>query len=348
MVDSTSDKEKGTIDGGGNDPSEEAAAAKLWAVYVSEAEKYDKALVESWKSDMEGMFIFGRRVSSPPVSAAANGSTFIAPVPTVFIASTTSLVCNALWFIILGLSLTCALIATLLQQWARDFLHRADMRSAPVIRARIFSYLYYGLKRFNMHTVVETIPLHLHSSLLFFFAGLVAFLVPINFGIAAVAVALLAIVVALYSLLTLLPLWHLDCPYRTPLSGALWRLSGSLISIWRRRQDEPDTSHAASPETMVEAMSRSAMERPARTDRDFRALVWTVKSLTDDTELEPFVEAIPDVLLLSRIEALLVSCDRGLLAPEASKRRRITCYKALWTIASTEAPQASSKSLKPL
>jgi hypothetical protein len=40
------------------DPSEEAAASKLWAVYVSEAEKYDRSLVESWKSDMEGMLIF--------------------------------------------------------------------------------------------------------------------------------------------------------------------------------------------------------------------------------------------------------------------------------------------------
>ncbi|KAJ7803056.1 hypothetical protein B0H14DRAFT_1649352 [Mycena olivaceomarginata] len=42
----------------GNDPSEEATVDKLWAVYISEAEKYDKALVESWKSDMEGMLIF--------------------------------------------------------------------------------------------------------------------------------------------------------------------------------------------------------------------------------------------------------------------------------------------------
>ncbi|KAJ7809992.1 hypothetical protein B0H14DRAFT_3480921 [Mycena olivaceomarginata] len=40
------------------DASDEAAAAKMWAVYISEAEKYDKALVESWKSDMEGLLIF--------------------------------------------------------------------------------------------------------------------------------------------------------------------------------------------------------------------------------------------------------------------------------------------------
>ncbi|KAJ7142042.1 hypothetical protein C8R43DRAFT_954388 [Mycena crocata] len=38
--------------------SGEFASAKLWAVYISEAEKYDKALVEGWKSDMEGLLIF--------------------------------------------------------------------------------------------------------------------------------------------------------------------------------------------------------------------------------------------------------------------------------------------------
>jgi hypothetical protein len=42
------------------DPRKEAAASKLWAVYVSEAERYDKSLIESWKSDMEGMLIFVR------------------------------------------------------------------------------------------------------------------------------------------------------------------------------------------------------------------------------------------------------------------------------------------------
>jgi hypothetical protein len=38
----------------------ELAAEKLWAVYISEAEKYDKALVEGRKSDMDGLLIFVR------------------------------------------------------------------------------------------------------------------------------------------------------------------------------------------------------------------------------------------------------------------------------------------------
>ncbi|KAJ7737321.1 hypothetical protein B0H16DRAFT_1243372, partial [Mycena metata] len=224
-----------------------------WAVYISEAEKYDKSLVESWKSDMEGMLIFAGLFSasltafliesyktltfdsdnatvmllgqiSQQLAAASNGSTLHIPPPVVFAPSMPSLICNALWFISLGLSLACALIATLLEQWARDFIHRTEMRTAPIIRARIFSYLYYGLKRFNMHVVVDIIPLLLHASLLFFFAGLVAFLIPVNKTMTVIAGINLLLVALIYSVLTFLPLHYLDCPYRTPLSSAFWRL----------------------------------------------------------------------------------------------------------------------------
>ncbi|KAJ7936951.1 hypothetical protein B0H13DRAFT_2430956, partial [Mycena leptocephala] len=311
------------------DASEEAAASKLWAVYVSGAEKYDKSLVESWRSDMQGMLIFAGLFSasltafiiesyktlmpdsgdhtvqllsqiSQQLAAQSNGAIFKPPpLPTHFSPPAASLICNVLWFISLGLSLTCALVATLLEQWARDFLHRADMRSAPVIRARIFSYLYYGMKRFNMHTIVDLIPLLLHAALVFFFAGLVAFLIPINVLIVAVAAALLLIVIAVYSILTFLPLWYLDCPYRTPLSTSFWRLLRALMTIWRQRREatESEPTMLNSTETMVDAMSRRAMEvSPGRAARDHRALVWTVKSLVDDAELEPFVEGILDVL----------------------------------------------------
>ncbi|KAF7350482.1 hypothetical protein MVEN_01353800 [Mycena venus] len=383
-------------------PSDETPASQLWAVYVSEAAKYDKSLVESWKNDMEGMLIFAGLFSasltafiiesyktltpdsgdstvqllthiSQQLAAAANGTAFPAQSPAPFTPLPSSLICNALWFMSLGLSLTCALIATLLEQWARDFLHRADIHSSPVIRARIFSYLYYGLKRFNMHVVVDIIPLLLHASLVFFFAGLVAFLFPVNSAIAAVAAAPLVIVVVVYSALTLLPLWFLDCPYRTPLSTAVWRVLGIIATIWCRRPKSPSvasTSYGSwSSATMVEAMSRQATkESPGRVARDYRALVWTVKSLADDIELEPFVEGLPDVLwgplykrygyedhiqklirtpelqLQSRIEALLRSCDSGLLSPDASRRRRITCLKALWAIGSVQPPVSSDHS----
>ncbi|KAF7360129.1 hypothetical protein MVEN_00741300 [Mycena venus] len=124
---------------------------------------------------------------------------------------------------------------------------------------------------------------------------------------------------------------------------------------------------------MVEALSFRAMEvSPARTARDYRALRWTVKSLADDIDLEPFVESIPDVLwgpvfrrsgyeghiqmlmespqlqLQRRIYGLLHSPRDGLISEEASWRRRITCFKALWAIASVQTLPPPSSQLEPL
>ncbi|KAJ7110627.1 hypothetical protein C8R44DRAFT_261791 [Mycena epipterygia] len=381
---------------------DESATSKLWAVYISEAEKYDKALVESWRSDMEGLPIFAGLFSasltafliesyktlspdqgeraiailvhiSHQLSVSDTGSSAELPMPGVFTPSATSLACNTLWFLSLGLSLSCALVATLVEQWARDFIQKTDMRPSPVIRARIFSYLYYGLCRFKMHAVVELIPLLLHSSLILFFAGLVAFLQPISTAIMAVAAALLIVIVSFFSYLTILPILHSDCPYRTPLSGLtrhiyIWICSLRCLGFPQRR--DPDdkesgpvstVSVASETPTLVEVMTQHATDySPERVDRDCRALVWTVKSLTDDGELEPFVEAISDVIggnprrtqlyeeeitvllrhpkvrLVSRIEGLLRGCESGLLFTEARHRRQISCLKAIWAIAHLE------------
>ncbi|KAJ7164102.1 hypothetical protein C8R46DRAFT_1278085 [Mycena filopes] len=371
----------------------EAASAKMWTIYVSEAEKYDKALVASWRSDMDGMLIFAGLFSatltafiiesykslsvdsgdmtlvllnqiSQQLAAAANGSEISLPASEVFVPSVASIICNGLWFTSLGLSLSCALVATLLEQWARDFLHRADMRSSPVIRARVYSYLYYGLKRFNMHTVVEVIPLLLHASLLLFFAGLVAFLLQVSNIICGLAAAILASMFFIYTSLTILPLFHLDCPYRTPLSGAFWRLRHLLRSLLKHHR-RGGSVHVSPQEldTVIDAIFRSAQEDPMV--RDCRALVWTMQSLADDIELEPFIRCIPDILwgplgrrriyddwirvlishpdlqFITRINNLLRSTQSGLMSTESAMQRRITCLKAIWAICSLTEPGAA-------
>jgi hypothetical protein len=47
-------------------------AAKFWSVYVGEAESHDKALVETWKDDMEGIIIFVRFPVLYPPSECSN------------------------------------------------------------------------------------------------------------------------------------------------------------------------------------------------------------------------------------------------------------------------------------
>ncbi|KAJ7116863.1 hypothetical protein C8R44DRAFT_791558 [Mycena epipterygia] len=244
------------------------------------------------------------------------------------------------------------------------------MRSAPATRARIFSYLYYGLKRFNMHAVVEIVPLLLHASLLFFFAGLVAFLIPINIAVTAIVAALLALVAGIYIWLTILPLVSLDCPYQTPLSGLLW----NIVSSFTLR--DPSSTNEAQLErdspTMVESMLRAATEfSDERSARDKRALVWTMKSLSDDEELGPFIEAIPDVLwgpysrrhvydghidhlirapdtlLLDRLDSFFENSRRGVFTEEGKIHRQTIFYRALWAILSVYDATDSSKPSPP-
>ncbi|KAJ7617315.1 hypothetical protein FB45DRAFT_756846 [Roridomyces roridus] len=287
----------------------------MWSIYVGEAERYDAALVESWRADMEGMLIFSGLLSASLTAfliesyknlqpdtgeltvaaiqqlvAISLGDTAAASQPpSKFAPTTPAIVCNALWFVSLSLSLICALLATLVEQWAREFLHKTDMRPSPARRARIFSFLYFGLKSFHMPTVVDTIPSLIHGSLLLFFAGLVAFLLPINHLIMYLMAAALTILLISYCVLTILPVLYLDCPYRTPLSTPLWSLSQRALAFLRR-----PTGPKSGVATMTEAIVRCAIQNTEK--RDQRAIRWTLESLTDDTELLPFIELIPDIV----------------------------------------------------
>ncbi|KAJ7862524.1 hypothetical protein B0H13DRAFT_2354587 [Mycena leptocephala] len=134
-------------------------------------------------------------------------------------------------------------------------------------------------------------------SLLFFFGGLVAFLSRINIVVTAVTAAILIIVMAMDFLLTILPLLALDCPYRTPLSGLLWNVVQALPRSQANDKNGQQPASSEEPPTMVEAIFRAATEfSNERRERDKSALIWTTKSLANGVELEPFLEAIPEVL----------------------------------------------------
>ncbi|KAJ6595655.1 hypothetical protein DFH09DRAFT_144357 [Mycena vulgaris] len=376
----------------------DAAQSRVWAIYLAEAEKYDKALVESWRDGVTGILIFAGLFSAivtafiidsyktllgnsgditvqlltqislqlAEISRGNNSSVLLVSTPPQFVPSTPALACNIFWFTSLGLSLTCALIATLLGQWAQNFLHRAELRSGvPVVAARIMSYLYYGIRRFDMHTVVVVIPLLLHASLFFFFAGLVAFLIPVNLVVMGLCSGILFIFMMVYLAFTILPLCYLDCPYRTPLSGALWHATAwyrrILRSQFRRNPVTPDVS--AHDVSMVEAMMRRATaDSEERATRDYRALRWMVKSLIDNKALQAFVDCIPgllqddqsvknrtqhrykdhikalvydpDIQLCVRIEGMLRKPIMGVADSDSPAGKHLSmCFQAMWAIA---------------
>jgi len=102
---------------------------------------------------------------SQQLAFVSNGTTF----PPVTLPSSSpavsSIICNVLWFLSLFLALACSLLATFVKQWTRDFIHKTSIHPAPVRRARVFAFAYFGLKNLGMHAFVDIIPILLHTSL---------------------------------------------------------------------------------------------------------------------------------------------------------------------------------------
>src|SRR6266702_7142638 len=157
-----------------------------------------------------------------PAASPSTQSSFSPSASVVFV--------NSVWFLSLVLSLTCALMATLLQQWARRYLQIVQRKYAPLHHARIHEYFSRGARRFGIFGFVEVLPLLLLLSVFLFFAGLIVFAFRGNHTVAYFTVAIVGFCTLSYIALTLMPLIFHDCPYQTPLTSVLW-FSARIIPL---------------------------------------------------------------------------------------------------------------------
>ncbi|KAJ7603048.1 hypothetical protein FB45DRAFT_153536 [Roridomyces roridus] len=354
---------------------------------MSEIEKHNKVVVECWRADMNSILIFAGLFSGSlttflvesyqsliPTSPDPNaelvrqlsqlilsngGLNYTTPTALAlssdppFVPPASALICNILWFLSLGFSLSCALSATLVDQWARNYILATESRPSLHKRARISSYLHSGLQRFQMNKVVETIPTLLHISLLLFFAGLVEFLRPINAAISNLMLAVLLLCGGLYFIVTILPIFFTDCPYQTPLSNFWWHIFRGLRLVGRR--DYPGLPRRTFT-SMAEVREADATEiSQDRDERDFEAMRWTMLTLREDSDLDPLLGFIPRVVsgfdysyklllhrllnhddptigLRYRIPPLLGICAEGRLSPSLAQSRSRTCLHAIWSL----------------
>jgi hypothetical protein len=234
---------------------------------------------------------------------------------------------NVLWFLSLVLSLSCALSATLMQQWARRYRELAQRRGAFHRRGRMRAYISYGINRFGMARAVATMPTLLHISVFLFFAGLVEFLFPIHATVAYTTLGCIILFALAYANLTILPNIYHSCPYDTPLSGLMWRIShlavvgflwiilkiegalrkplSKLWSLVNQPAPEPDglNSLRRSLKNQVK-IRRQWLSQGMRKSAEFSAyeaesavvtsaLEWTLTALDEDREIEDFSLRIP-------------------------------------------------------
>jgi hypothetical protein len=202
-----------------------------------------------------------------------------------------------------------------------------------------------------MRAVVEGIPTLLHIAVFLFLVGLVDYLFTINTILAGTILGITAIWAACYIIITILPVIHLDCPYYTPLSDIFWRIKCMVF----RSSTQPQYNYADS--FMKGSLSEAQISPEAyhSRDRTVRALRWTILSLTEDTEFEPFIDGLsflsseltedmkedvkdimlplifdPEIKLLSRVSSLLN--DGSLVTRRRDKlliRRNLSCLQAI-------------------
>ena len=146
----------------------------------------------------------------PNISAPSSPPSFTPPTFAIWV--------NGLWFLSLVISITCALLATLLQQWARRYLKVTQPRYSLHKRARIRSFFAEGVEKSFLPLAVEALPTLLHVSLFLFFAGMVVFLWNVDLTIFKMVLSWVGVCTALYGCITLIPIFRHDSPYYTPLT----------------------------------------------------------------------------------------------------------------------------------
>ena len=123
------------------------------------------------------------------------------------------------------MSVSCALWATSLNQWARRYIRLTQpARCRPEKRARMRAFYAKGAEKMHIPWAVEGLPTLLHLSLFLFFVGLSIYLFNVDREVFTCVVSWMGLFLMAYGLITLLPIIRHDSPYNTPLTTPLWFL----------------------------------------------------------------------------------------------------------------------------
>ena len=272
---------------------------------------------------------------------------------------------NTLWFLSLVISLTCALLATLLQQWARRYLKITQPRYRPQKRVRIRAFFAEGVEKCLLPLAAEALPILLHISLFLFFAGSVVFLWNVNLTIFQSVLSWVSFCTALYGCITFIPIFRHDSPYLTPLSFLAWHIVTAISFLTFRAlrgltylncfsNDVYDRFRSLEEKYrellfwgMRKVVEKTALDFPS--DIDTLAFLWMFDSLgeLEAQELERFFSGLPNFrsskvgnplpglnleqkkALSTAMTGLIDSTFASDLHPSVQNRRAIICAKAV-------------------
>ncbi|KAF8502930.1 hypothetical protein F5888DRAFT_1607532, partial [Russula emetica] len=231
----------------------DGSANEFWKLYRDEAENHDKAQIHTLKNGMDSALIFAGLFSAVLTAFVVDSKQDLTPspadeavyylrqhstilsqisvqlssiAPQVTIPSTppppfpsfsplaSDVRVNVFWFMALAFSLLAALLAILVQQWVRNYMHVFQRYGDPLKSSRLRQYLYDGCDRWDMPRVAEGVPGFLHISLFLFFAGLGDSLLNINTKVVLSTIVPIGISGLLYIFAIFAPIIYPQSPYQ--------------------------------------------------------------------------------------------------------------------------------------
>ncbi|KAI0251636.1 hypothetical protein BJV78DRAFT_415768 [Lactifluus subvellereus] len=247
-------------------------------------------------SYLANIFKLLAETNGSPVSIPSD----LSPPPSDFSPPRHAVWVNILWFFSLAISLTCALVATLVQQWMRRYIKITRPQYSVHKRARIRAFFAEGLDKFHLPLVVDLLSTFVHISVFLFFSGLPVFLFHLfdkNRPLFIIAVILVATGGFIYLCVCLMPIVLHGRSYHSPLSSLAWYLLTFILydffTILRKLTylgpfSDASWIRVSTTEERYRGwyMWRSAEEFAQRSspEIDRCALVWILDSLDEDSD----------------------------------------------------------------
>ncbi|KAI0270110.1 hypothetical protein BGY98DRAFT_1083615, partial [Russula aff. rugulosa BPL654] len=231
----------------------DGSANEFWKLYRDEAKSHDDATIGTIKDGMDSALIFAGLFSAVLTAFVVDSKQNLKPspaeetvyylrqhstilsqisvqlssiAPQVTIPSTppppfpsfsplsSDIRVNIFWFMALTFSLLAALLAILVQQWVRNYMHVFQRYGDALKSSRLRHYLFEGCERWNMPRVAEAVPGLLHISLFLFFAGLSDSLLNINTKVALSTIVPISVSGLLYVFAIFAPIIYPQSPYQ--------------------------------------------------------------------------------------------------------------------------------------
>ncbi|KAG6907344.1 hypothetical protein DXG01_009266 [Tephrocybe rancida] len=222
--------------------------ARVWNVYLDEAEMYDTEMIQGFRNIIDGVLVFAALFSAIVTTFITQTSQALQPdnaqitvslllennlllraagnittmntvprglSPEAVTHTTIDTWVNGLFFSSLALSLSSALLTVLAKQWIQAY--TAVVSGPARTRSLIRHIRFEGIQEWKFETVIQCLPLILHGSVVMFLVGLTLYVSKISSPICGVVSVILVVTMGFYLGTSILSVVYFKSPFRVPI-----------------------------------------------------------------------------------------------------------------------------------